>query len=127
MVVDAEKIGEGYGINEGDPRRTPVGALLRRLSLDELPQLWNVLRGDMSLIGPRPELPHYVERFQDVVYRYPDRHRVKSGVTGWAQIHGLRGDTSLLDRVEWDNFYIENWSFLLDLRILARTIPAVLG
>jgi exopolysaccharide biosynthesis polyprenyl glycosylphosphotransferase len=108
-------------------RRTPVGALLRQFSLDELPQLWNVVRGDMSLVGPRPELPHYVERFQDVVYRYPDRHRVKSGLTGWAQIHGLRGETSLLDRVEWDNFYIENWSFGLDLRILARTLPAVFG
>jgi exopolysaccharide biosynthesis polyprenyl glycosylphosphotransferase len=110
-----------------EDRRTRVGALLRQFSLDELPQLWNVVRGDMSLVGPRPELPHYVERFRDVVPRYPDRHRVKSGVTGWAQINGLRGETSLLDRVEWDNFYIENWSFWLDLRILARTVPAVLG
>ncbi len=97
-----------------------------RLSLDELPQLWNVLRGDMSLVGPRPEMPHYVEQFEHAIYRYPDRHRVKSGLTGWAQIHGLRGDTSLSDRIEWDNFYIENWTPWLDLKILLLTLPAVL-
>jgi exopolysaccharide biosynthesis polyprenyl glycosylphosphotransferase len=107
-------------------RRTPFGDFLRRLSLDELPQLWNVVRGDMSLIGPRPELPGYVERFDTAVYRYPDRHRVKSGLTGWAQVNGLRGETSLADRIEWDNFYIENWSPWLDLKILCRTLPAVL-
>jgi exopolysaccharide biosynthesis polyprenyl glycosylphosphotransferase len=106
-------------------RRTPFGRLLRTLSLDELPQLWNVLRGDMSMIGPRPERAHYVEHFQEAVYRYPDRHRVKSGITGWAQVHGLRGETSLADRVEWDNFYIENWSPWLDLRILMRTVAAI--
>jgi exopolysaccharide biosynthesis polyprenyl glycosylphosphotransferase len=109
-----------------EDRRTPLGAILRKYSLDELPQLMNVLRGDMSLIGPRPELPHYVERFEEAIYRYPDRHRVKSGLTGWAQIHGLRGDTSLADRIEWDNFYIENWTPWLDLKILLLTIPAVL-
>jgi exopolysaccharide biosynthesis polyprenyl glycosylphosphotransferase len=107
-------------------RRTRVGALLRKLSLDEAPQLWNVLRGDMSLIGPRPEREHYVERFEDAIYRYPDRHRVKSGLTGWAQVNGLRGETSLADRIEWDNFYIENWSLWLDLKILVKTIPAML-
>jgi exopolysaccharide biosynthesis polyprenyl glycosylphosphotransferase len=106
-------------------RRTPVGSLLRAFSLDELPQLWNVLRGDMSLIGPRPERAHYVDQFQDLVYRYPDRHRVKSGLTGWAQVNGLRGETSLSDRIEWDNFYIENWSPWLDLRIVIKTIPAL--
>jgi lipopolysaccharide/colanic/teichoic acid biosynthesis glycosyltransferase len=106
-------------------RRTPVGALLRATSLDELPQLWNVVRGDMSLVGPRPEQLPYVELFEHSIARYPERHRVKSGLTGWAQINGLRGDTSLADRVEWDNFYVENWSPWLDLRILVRTIPAL--
>lgn len=106
-------------------RRTPLGSKLRACSLDELPQLWNVLRGDMSLIGPRPERAHYVERFWDSVYRYPERHRVKSGLTGWAQVNGLRGETSLADRIEWDNFYIENWSPWLDLRIVLKTIPAL--
>jgi exopolysaccharide biosynthesis polyprenyl glycosylphosphotransferase len=110
-----------------DDRRTRFGSFLRKLSLDELPQLWNVLRGDMSLIGPRPERLHYVERFEQSVYRYPDRHRVKSGLTGWAQVNGLRGETSLEDRIEWDNFYIENWSAGLDLKIVLRTLPALVG
>jgi exopolysaccharide biosynthesis polyprenyl glycosylphosphotransferase len=111
----------------GDDRRTPLGSLLRKLSLDELPQLFNVLRGDMSIIGPRPERVQYVRQFADAVYRYPDRHRVKSGLTGWAQVHGLRGETSLADRIEWDNFYIENWTPWLDLKIVVMTIPALLG
>jgi exopolysaccharide biosynthesis polyprenyl glycosylphosphotransferase len=106
-------------------RRTPLGRLLRRTSLDELPQVWNVLAGDMSLIGPRPEQLPYVELFEQAIYRYPERHRVKSGLTGWSQINGLRGDTSLADRVEWDNFYIENWSPLLDLKIMMKTVPAL--
>jgi exopolysaccharide biosynthesis polyprenyl glycosylphosphotransferase len=111
----------------GEDRRTPLGSMLRRSSIDELPQLWNVVRGDMSLIGPRPERLHYVELFERSIYRYPDRHRVKSGLTGWAQVNGLRGNTSLADRVEWDNFYIENWSPWLDLKILVKTIPALLA
>jgi exopolysaccharide biosynthesis polyprenyl glycosylphosphotransferase len=111
----------------GEDRRTPLGQFLRRTSIDELPQLWNVLRGDMSLIGPRPERLHYVELFEQSIYRYPDRHRVKSGLTGWAQVNGLRGNTSLADRIEWDNFYIENWSPWLDLKILVKTIPALLA
>ncbi len=123
---------EGTGIDATEAlrptadRRTPLGRVLRALSMDELPQLWNVLRGDMSLVGPRPEMPHYVEQFENAIYRYPDRHRVKSGLTGWAQIHGLRGDTSLPDRIEWDNFYIENWTPWLDIKILLLTVPAVL-
>jgi exopolysaccharide biosynthesis polyprenyl glycosylphosphotransferase len=110
-----------------DDRRTPLGALLRKLSIDELPQLWNVLRGDMSIVGPRPERAHYVELFEQAIYRYPDRHRVKSGLTGWSQVNGLRGETSLADRIEWDNFYIENWSPWLDLKILVKTIPALVA
>ncbi len=110
---------------EGGDRRTRFGALLRRSSIDELPQLINVLRGEMSMIGPRPERPEFVERFEGEVHRYGDRLRVKSGITGWAQIHGLRGRTSLADRVEWDNYYIENWSPWLDLKILIGTVLAV--
>ena len=110
---------------EGDDRRTPFGAFLRRTSLDELPQLLNVLRGEMSLIGPRPERPDFVRLFERNVPRYDDRHRVKSGITGWAQVHGLRGKTSLSDRVEWDNYYIENWSLWLDIKILLMTVLAV--
>jgi exopolysaccharide biosynthesis polyprenyl glycosylphosphotransferase len=111
---------------EGEDRRTNVGRILRRWSLDELPQLINVLRGDMSLVGPRPERPEYVQRFSRDVSRYGDRHRVKSGITGWAQVNGLRGQTSIVDRVEWDNYYIQNWSLRLDLRIIALTVAEVL-
>ena len=108
-------------------RRTPLGRLLRRTSLDELPQLWNVVRGDMAIVGPRPERVHYAELFGRAIDRYPDRHRVKAGLTGWAQVHGLRGETSLEDRVEWDNWYIENWSPGLDARIVMRTMKAVVN
>jgi exopolysaccharide biosynthesis polyprenyl glycosylphosphotransferase len=111
---------------EGQDRRTGVGRWLRDLSIDELPQLINVLRGDMSLIGPRPERPEYVTRFARDVAHYEDRHRVKSGITGWAQVHGLRGQTSIVDRVEWDNYYIQNWSLRLDFRILLLTIAEML-
>ena len=110
----------------GEDRRTPIGRILRRYSLDELPQLLNVLRGDMSLIGPRPELGTFVRLFEEAVHRYGDRHRVKSGITGWAQVHGLRGNTSLADRVEWDNYYIENWSLWLDMKIAVMTVGSLL-
>jgi exopolysaccharide biosynthesis polyprenyl glycosylphosphotransferase len=110
---------------EGDDRRTRFGTFLRRTSLDELPQLLNVLKGEMSLIGPRPERPDFARLFERNVYRYGDRHRVKSGITGWAQVNGLRGKTSLSDRVEWDNYYIENWSLWLDVKILLMTLWAV--
>jgi exopolysaccharide biosynthesis polyprenyl glycosylphosphotransferase len=111
---------------EGADRRTWIGRLLRRTSLDELPQFFNVLLGDMSLVGPRPERPEFVELFETDIRRYGDRHRVKSGVTGWAQVHGLRGQTSLSDRVEWDNYYIEHWTLGLDAKILALTLLEVL-
>jgi exopolysaccharide biosynthesis polyprenyl glycosylphosphotransferase len=110
---------------EGDDRRTRFGAFLRRSSLDELPQLFNVLRGDMSLVGPRPERPEFVEFYSVQLRRYADRHRMKSGITGWSQINGLRGKTSITDRVEWDNWYIENWSPWLDVKILLGTASAV--
>jgi exopolysaccharide biosynthesis polyprenyl glycosylphosphotransferase len=110
---------------EGTDRRTRMGSFLRRSSLDELAQLINVLRGEMSLVGPRPERPEFVSFFNEHVYRYDERHRVKSGVTGWAQINGLRGKTSLADRVEWDNYYIENFSLWLDLKIILLTVPEV--
>jgi exopolysaccharide biosynthesis polyprenyl glycosylphosphotransferase len=110
---------------EGADRRTAIGRFLRRSSLDELPQLFNVLRGEMSLIGPRPERPEFVELFREDITRYGDRHRVKSGITGWAQVHGLRGQTSLAERVEWDNYYIAHWSLGLDVKILALTLGAL--
>lgn len=111
---------------EGEDRRTRAGALMRRTSLDELPQLVNVLLGHMSLVGPRPERPEFVDRFGETVRRYDDRHRVRSGMTGWAQVHGLRGQTSLAERIEWDNWYIQNWSLWLDLKILVMTPRACL-
>ncbi|MFL5863909.1 MAG: exopolysaccharide biosynthesis polyprenyl glycosylphosphotransferase [Solirubrobacteraceae bacterium] len=122
------ELGDGLapGGVEGQDRRTAAGRWLRDLSLDELPQLYNVLRGDMSLVGPRPERPEYVVRFARDVAGYEDRHRVKSGITGWAQVHGYRGQTSIADRVEWDNYYIQNWSISLDLRIIFMTIAEIL-
>jgi lipopolysaccharide/colanic/teichoic acid biosynthesis glycosyltransferase len=106
-------------------RQTRTGTLLRRTSLDELPQLWNILRGDMSLVGPRPEERTYAAQFADSVYGYRDRHRLAVGLTGWAQIHGLRGDTSIEERARFDNSYIEHWSLWRDVVILVRTVAAV--
>lgn len=123
---DGPGCGLAPGGVEGEDRRTAIGRFLRRSSIDELPQLWNVFRGQMSLVGPRPERPEYVEQFREEVARYDDRHRVKSGITGAAQVNGLRGSTGLADRIDWDNYYIENWTLALDLRILAHTVLAVL-
>ncbi|AKK29422.1 MULTISPECIES: sugar transferase [unclassified Mycobacterium] len=120
------KTGAAPGGVEGVDRRTKIGKILRATSLDELPQFLNVLRGEMSLVGPRPERPEFVELFEAQIQRYGERHRVRAGVTGWAQVHGLRGQTSIADRAEWDNYYIENFSIALDLKILALTVPAVL-
>jgi exopolysaccharide biosynthesis polyprenyl glycosylphosphotransferase len=126
MRTDAEDSGPCW-TTEDDPRRTQIGAFLRKTNLDELPQFINVLLGDMSLVGPRPERPVYVARFRRSIPRYMDRHREKAGLTGWAQVNGYRGDTSIPERTKYDLWYIENWSLLLDLKIIARTILQVLN
>jgi Undecaprenyl-phosphate glucose phosphotransferase len=120
MRVDAELTGAKMA-SKDDPRRTPIGTFLRKYSLDELPQFFNVLWGDMSLVGPRPERPVFIEEFKKQIPRYHLRHKVKAGITGWAQINGLRGQTSIQKRIEYDLYYIENWSLLMDLKILIRT------
>jgi Undecaprenyl-phosphate glucose phosphotransferase len=124
MRVDAESAGPGW-TRPDDPRRTGAGEILRKLSLDELPQLWNVLCGEMSLVGPRPERPMYVEQFRTAIPRYMLRHHVKAGITGWAQVNGLRGDTPLDQRIEYDLYYIRNWSLGFDVAILLRTLGRV--
>ncbi len=116
----------GLGIQD-DPRRTHIGVFLRRTSIDELPQLWNVFIGDMSLVGPRPERVRYVEELQSAVPKYLDRHRMKTGMTGWAQVNGLRGDTSIEERIKYDLYYVENWSLAFDIKILLRTARAALS
>ncbi len=121
MRMDAELNGPGWTTPD-DSRRTKLGTLMRRFNLDELPQFVNVLLGDMSLVGPRPERPVYVEQFRQSIPRYMDRHREKAGITGWAQVNGLRGDTSIIERTKYDLWYIENWSLALDLKILIRTL-----
>jgi Undecaprenyl-phosphate glucose phosphotransferase len=120
MRRDAEKDGPGWTTKD-DPRRTRIGEFLRRLSIDELPQLINILLGEMSLVGPRPERPVYVEQFRRSIPRYMDRHLERAGLTGWAQVNGLRGDTSIIERTKYDVWYIENWSLWLDVKILIRT------
>jgi exopolysaccharide biosynthesis polyprenyl glycosylphosphotransferase len=126
MRTDAEKDGPGW-TTEGDPRVTHLGRFIRRFSIDELPQFINVLLGEMSLVGPRPERPVYVEQFQRSIPRYMDRHREKAGITGWAQVNGLRGDTSIAERTKYDLWYIENWSLWLDFRIVLRTVFGIFG
>ena len=121
MRQNAETEGPGW-TTEDDPRRTKLGTLMRRFNIDELPQLINVWIGDMSLVGPRPERPVYVEQFRQSIPRYMDRHREKAGMTGWAQVNGLRGDTSIAERTKYDLWYIENWSLGLDIKIIVRTI-----
>ncbi len=121
MVADAEQSGPGWTTPD-DPRRTKVGSFLRRWNIDELPQFWNVLLGHMSVVGPRPERPHYVEQFKEEIERYMRRHLHKPGITGWAQVHGLRGDTSITERITYDLFYLENWSLGLDLKIIIKTL-----
>jgi len=120
MRQDAETGGPGWTV-EDDPRVTRLGRIIRRINIDELPQLINVLLGEMSLVGPRPERPVYVNQFRRSIPRYMDRHWEKAGMTGWAQVNGLRGDTSIAERTKYDLWYIENWSLLLDIKILLRT------
>ena len=105
-----------------DPRVTKVGKVIRKTSIDELPQLFNVLKGDMSLIGPRPERPQYVEKFREEIPRYMVKHQVRPGMTGWAQVNGYRGNTSIRKRIEYDIYYIENWSVAFDIKILILTV-----
>lgn len=125
MRADAEEnIGHVWAEND-DPRQTALGKFLRRWSLDELPQFFNVLKGDMSLVGPRPEMSGLIGTFQESVPHYLARQRVKSGMTGWAQVNGLRGNTSLEDRVNYDRYYIENWSLALDMKIILKTLWAI--
>jgi Undecaprenyl-phosphate glucose phosphotransferase len=124
MRTDAEAEGPQWS-RADDPRRTRGGEILRRLSLDELPQLWNVFVGHMSLVGPRPEQPVFVDQFRASIPRYMLRHHVKSGITGWAQVNGLRGDTPLERRIEYDIYYIENWSMSFDMKILAMTVVRI--
>jgi len=122
MKVDAEKETGPVWAKENDPRRTGIGAFLRKTSLDELPQLFNVLKGEMSLVGPRPERPYFVEEFRNRIPSYMLRHKIKAGMTGWAQVNGLRGNTSLEKRIEHDLYYFQNWSIGFDLRILFMTL-----
>ena len=122
MVVQTEKDEQKGWTVKGDPRVTKFGSFLRKTSLDELPQLFNVLIGQMSLIGPRPERPQFVEKFKEEIPRYMIKHQVRPGLTGWAQVNGYRGDTSIYKRIEYDIFYIENWTMGFDLRILFLTI-----
>lgn len=124
MVQGAETDGPIWS-RRGDPRVTRVGGYLRRTGLDELPQLYNVLVGDMSLVGPRPERPEFVAQFEREIPGYAGRHRMRPGITGWAQVHGLRGDTSVAERTRYDLEYIQRWSLYLDLKVLIRTPFAV--
>jgi Undecaprenyl-phosphate glucose phosphotransferase len=122
MYADAEaETGPVFASNE-DPRRTPLGRFLRRTNIDELPQFWNVLKGEMSIVGPRPERPLFVAQFKDRIPQYMLRHKVKAGITGWAQVNGWRGNTSIEKRIEYDLYYIENWSVRLDLKIMWLTL-----
>ena len=122
MYEDAEADSGPVWAREDDPRCTPIGRLLRRTNVDEMPQLWNVLKGDMSLVGPRPERPYFVDQFKQRIPQYMLRHKVRAGLTGWAQVNGWRGNTSIEKRIEYDLYYIENWSVTLDLKIMWLTL-----
>jgi exopolysaccharide biosynthesis polyprenyl glycosylphosphotransferase len=127
MSMDAEEKDGARIATQGDARTTSVGKVLRKYSLDEFPQLWNVVRGEMSLVGPRPERKIYVDQYREIYPRYSERHTVKGGLTGWAQVHGLRGDTPIEERTMYDLHYIENWSLARDVKILLMTIGHVIN
>ena len=123
MIENAEKQTGAVFTAKNDTRSTPIGNILRRFSLDELPQFINVLKGDMSIVGPRPEREHFVNIMKEKIPKYLERHRVKCGITGWAQVNGLRGrETSLEKRIEYDIYYIEHWSIIFDLKIIIKTL-----
>lgn len=126
MKTDAEKESGPVWARKDDPRTTSIGRILRRFSLDELPQLLNVLKGEMSIVGPRPERQFFVDRFKGQIPKYLDRHRVKTGMTGWAQVNGLRGNAPIEERTKYDVYYVENWSLVFDLKIISKTLRAVL-
>jgi exopolysaccharide biosynthesis polyprenyl glycosylphosphotransferase len=126
MKENAEKETGPVWTRKDDPRRTAVGGFLRRFSIDELPQLINVFKGEMSIVGPRPERQHFVEQFRNEIPHYLDRHRVKTGMTGWAQVNGLRGNAPIEERTKYDVYYVENWSLVFDLKIILKTLRAVL-
>ena len=122
MKVQEENAEKKAWTVKDDPRVTPIGKFIRKTSIDELPQLFNVLKGDMSLVGPRPERPFFVEQFKEEIPRYMIKHQVRPGMTGWAQVNGYRGDTSIPKRIEHDLYYIENWTVGLDIKILFLTV-----
>ena len=121
MRVQKENEEKKAWTTQNDPRITPIGRFLRKSNMDELPQLFNVLKGDMSLVGPRPERPQFVEKFKEEIPRYMVKHQVRPGLTGWAQVNGLRGDSSIKKRIEYDIYYIENWTIGFDIKIILMT------
>ena len=127
MYSDNEYIDDKHWTKKNDPRITPVGKIIRKFSIDELPQFYNILKGDMSLIGPRPERPYLVNKFKESVPKYMIKHHVRPGMTGWAQINGYRGNTSIVKRIEYDIYYVENWTMFLDIRIFFKTLPALIN
>ena len=127
MFSDNEYIDDKHWTKKNDPRITPVGKFIRKYSIDELPQFYNIFKGDMSLIGPRPERPYLVNKFKESVPKYMIKHHVRPGMTGWAQINGYRGNTSIVKRIEYDIYYVENWSIILDLKIFFKTIPTLIN
>ena len=126
MRCDAAIPGEIGWTTENDPRKTKFGAFIRKTSIDELPQFFNVLKGDMSIVGPRPERPHYVTQFQHEIPKYMIKHHVRPGITGWAQVQGWRGDTSIHKRIECDIEYIEKWTLWFDIKVFFMTFKAVI-
>jgi lipopolysaccharide/colanic/teichoic acid biosynthesis glycosyltransferase len=122
MQVQEERDEKSKWTTQNDPRTTKFGSYIRKTSIDELPQLFNVLKGDMSLIGPRPERPHFVEKFREEIPQYMIKHHVRPGMTGWAQVNGWRGNTSIVKRIECDIYYVENWTLFLDIKIFFMTL-----